>query len=268
MFTVPLFFQSIQARKQGFDVQAHPDHYFLETYLTRNHLGPLPHESFPFGLAYGYHFDSALLGKWLAKKAISRGVKRIFADVVDAQTSPSGDISRVNCKDGQCLSADFFVDCSGFQSLLMQKTLQVEFTSFKENLFNDAAVVLPTNAPDTYPVETKSTALNYGWAWQIPLRQRMGNGYVYSTDYTDADSAETEFRQHLHMLDSDVEARHLSMKVGRVNKHWYKNCLAVGLSQGFIEPLEATAIALSYNTISQFIDCFTEGRVFFLVQGW
>jgi hypothetical protein len=83
---------------------------------------------------------------------------------------------------------------------------------------------------------------------------------VYSSDYIDGDQAETELRQHLGLLDSDIQARHLTMKVGRVEKHWHKNCLAVGLSQGFIEPLEATAIALSFNTIAQFIQYFQQGN--------
>jgi len=142
----------------------------------------------------------------------------------------------------------------------MQKALKVSFKSFKDNLFNDAAVVMPSKLSKILPVETKATALSYGWAWQIPLCNRFGNGYVYGSDYIDSDQAETELRQHLGLLESETQARHLKMKVGRVEKHWHKNCLAVGLSQGFIEPLEATAIALSFNTISQFMNCFQEGQ--------
>ena len=110
------------------------------------------------------------------------------------------------------------------------------------------------------PIDTQSTALSNGWAWQIPLRNRFGNGYVYSKGYIDADQAETELRQHLGLLDSDIEAKHLNMKVGRVEKHWHKNCLAVGLSQGFIEPLEATALGLTFNTIKTFMHYFEESK--------
>jgi len=260
IFTVPLFYKNIQARMQGYNVNAHPDKYFLESYLSINNLGPLPAESFPFGVAYGYHFDSDLLGKFLAEKAESIGVKRVYGKVVEGLVNNNGDLRAVHLSDGSLIEGDFFIDCSGFSSLLMQKTLKVSYKSFKDNLVNNAAVILPSEISEVLPVETKATALSNGWAWKIPLRNRFGNGYVYSSDYIDSNQAETELRQHLGLLDSDVEARHLKMKVGRVEKHWHKNCLAVGLSQGFIEPLEATAIALSFNTIAQFIQCFHEGN--------
>jgi 2-polyprenyl-6-methoxyphenol hydroxylase-like FAD-dependent oxidoreductase len=260
IFTVPLFYKNIQARMQGYDVNAHPDQYFLESYLSRNNLGPLPDESFPFGVAYGYHFDSALLGQFLAEKAQSKGVTRIYGNVGDVLVKNDGNISAVKLSDGCLLEADFFIDSSGFNSLLMQKALNVSYKSFKDNLFNDSAVVMPSKLSKTLPVETKATALSNGWAWKIPLTNRFGNGYVYSGDYIDSNQAETELRQHLGLLDSEVEAKHLKMKVGRVEKHWHKNCLAVGLSQGFIEPLEATALGLSFNTISQFMQCFDEGK--------
>ena len=260
VFTLPLFFKNIQARMQGHAVDAHPDKYFLESYLAKNQLGPLAAESFPFGIAYGYHFDSALLGQFLAQHAQGLGVTRIEGKVGDVQLDGNGDISAVKLEGDKVLEADFFIDCSGFHSLLLQQSLQVSFNSYQDSLFNDAAVVMPSCLSPHIPVETRSTALSNGWAWQIPLRNRFGNGYVYSSSYIDAKQAETELRQHLGLLDSDVEARHLQFKVGRVDKHWHKNCLAVGLSQGFIEPLEATAIALSFNTIAQFIQYFQQGQ--------
>ena len=260
IFTVPLFYKTVQARMQGYNVDAHPDKYFLESYLSKNNLGPLPDECFPFGISYGYHFDSALLGQFLTEKAISLGVKKISANVVDVLIKDDGNISAVTLKNGTLLQADFFIDCSGFTSLLMQKALKVGFKSFKENLVNDAAVVMPSEISKIVPVETKATALSNGWAWQIPLRNRFGNGYVYSSDYIDSNQAEIELREHLGLLASDVEAKHLKMKVGRVEKHWHKNCLAIGLSQGFIEPLEATALAISFSTIEKFMHYFQEGK--------
>jgi hypothetical protein len=260
IFTVPLFLKNIQAKMQGYDVNAHPDHYFLETYLTKNNLGPLPAESFPFGIAYGYHFDSYLLGQFLAERAEKLGVKRVFATVEDVTVKNDGCISGVSLADGNLLEADFFIDCSGFNALLIQKAMKVNFSSFKDNLVNDSAVVIPTDISNSLPVETKATALSNGWAWKIPLTNRFGNGYVYSSDYINAEQAETELREHLGLLNSDIKARHLKMKVGRVDKHWHKNCLAVGLSQGFIEPLEATALGLTFNTIAQFMQYFQEGN--------
>ena len=259
IFTVPTFFSNINARMQGYNANAHPDHYFLETYITRQNLGPIPAETFPFGVAYGYHFDSTLLGQFLAEKAVSRGVKRIIGTVTEVLVGQSGNLTAVRLVDNSFLEADFFIDCSGFKSLLMQGALKVTYKSFKENLFNNAAVVMPTAISAIIPPETKSTALSNGWAWKIPLTNRFGNGYVYSADYITPEQAETELRQHLGLLDSDVAARHLQMKVGRVEKHWEKNCLAVGLSQGFIEPLEATALSLSFNTISFFLKYYEKG---------
>lgn len=259
IFTVPAFFGNVSARMQGYNANAHPDHYFLETYITQQNLGPIAAETFPFGVAYGYHFDSGLLGQFLAEKAISRGVKRIFGTVTEVLMSEDGELASVRLDDNSFLDADFFIDCSGFRSLLLQGTLKATYKSFKENLFNNAAVVMPTAISETIPPETRATALSNGWAWKIPLTNRFGNGYVYSADYITPDQAETELRQHLGMLESDVAARHLQMKVGRVEKHWDKNCLAVGLSQGFIEPLEATALALSFNTISFFMSYYEKG---------
>ena len=100
----------------------------------------------------------------------------------------------------------------------------------------------------TIPSETVSTAMKHGWAWKIPLTERFGNGYVYSSQFCSADQAERELRERLGLLDSQTPARHLKMKIGRVTKHWNKNCLAVGLSQGFIEPLEATALLFIQQT--------------------
>ena len=104
-----------------------------------------------------------------------------------------------------------------------------------------------------------STALNYGWAWKIPLTSRYGNGYVYSSQFCSADEAESELRRHLGLLESDAPARHLKMKIGRVTKHWNRNCLAVGLSQGFIEPLEATALLFIQQTAAQFVEFLEQG---------
>lgn len=259
VFTVPVFFNNIQARKQGHNVDAHPDHYFLESWLTKNNLGPIAAETFPFSVAYGYHFDSHLLGQFLAEKAQAKGVNRIFGTLTDVIHHADGSLASVRLDDASLVDADFFVDCSGFNSLLLQRALNVPFTSFSENLFNNAAVVMPSEISEIISPQTTATALSNGWAWKIPLTNRYGNGYVYSTDYLSPEQAEQELRQHLGLLHSDVAARHLQMRVGRVEQHWQKNCVAVGLSQGFIEPLEATALALSFETISRFMMHYENG---------
>src|SRR5580693_1840687 len=111
----------------------------------------------------------------------------------------------------------------------------------------------PSPLEDTTPSETVSIAMQYGWAWKIPLTSRFGNGYVYSSQFCSADEAETELRRKLGLLGTDVAARHLKMKIGRVTQHWNRNCLAVGLAQGFIEPLEATALLFIQQTAANFV---------------
>jgi len=104
-----------------------------------------------------------------------------------------------------------------------------------------------------------STALKHGWAWRIPLTSRYGNGYVYSSAYCSADQAEHELRERLGLLDADVQARHIPMKVGRVEQHWNRNCVAIGLAQGFLEPLEATALFLTQTAAAIFAAYLTAG---------
>jgi 2-polyprenyl-6-methoxyphenol hydroxylase-like FAD-dependent oxidoreductase len=252
--TKTAFYFNTYARRLGIDIHAHPDRFFLAAKLAENRQGPKPNENFPFIVEYGYHFDANLVGDFLKERAEDLGVKHIGAKIVDVEQSSDGTITGLVSDAGQTIEGDFFVDCSGFQGALIQKALGVPFRSFAENLFNDSAVVLPSDPQDRIGSQTVSTALKYGWVWEIPLTHRTGNGYVYSSSFCSSDDAETELRTHLGLLDTDVEARHLQMKVGRVEQHWHKNCLAVGLSQGFIEPLEATALNLVCNTVSDFIE--------------
>ncbi len=253
-FTTTAFFFNTLARRQGVDVHAHPDRFSLTARLSENRQGPIPAESFPFENDYGYHFDAHLLGEYLKDMAMSRGVTHRQARVVAVNHAPGGDITSLAIEHGDAVEGDFFVDCSGFRGALIQEALQVPFRFFDENLFNDSAVVLPTPQSESIGSQTVSTALKFGWAWEIPLTHRIGNGYVYSSAFCSPDDAETELRRFLGLLDSDVQARHLKMKVGRLESHWQRNCLAVGLSQGFIEPLEATALNIVCNTVYRFMD--------------
>ena len=258
--TFGFLYKYTELRRKGADVLAHPNRFSLMAGLTERKLAPLPAENFPFHFQYGYHFDSVLIGKFLREKAKESGVSHIEATVEKVEQESDGSIKSLLLNTGQILSGDFFVDCSGFASILLQKTLKVPFVSFAENLFNDSAVAIPTDIETEIPAETLSTALSNGWAWKIPLTNRFGNGYVFSSKYCSPDEAETELRTHLNILESDVEARHLKMKVGRVQETWAKNCVAVGLSQGFIEPLEATALQFVYSTIEQFSQALEEGN--------
>ncbi|GGD52750.1 tryptophan halogenase family protein [Lacimicrobium alkaliphilum] len=256
----PAFFHSAHMRRQGVDVPAHPNDFFLSPRLAEKHLAPVPHYNFPFEPNYGYHFDSSLLGRFLRDKAKKLGVRHKEGKVSEVVQSKSGHITCLKTEQGEQIDADFFVDCSGFSGVLMQKALKVPFTSFDSNLFNNAAVAIPSNSTSEIPSQTLSTAMKCGWRWQIPLTNRHGNGYVYSSQYCSAEEAEVELRTALGLLDEDVPARHLKMKVGRLEKHWHKNCLAIGLSQGFIEPLEATALFLVQQAAALFVDAYEKGQ--------
>ena len=259
-FTQRAFEVNCRTRRLGLETHTNPEDFLINGLLAKQGKGPITPENFPFRMEYGYHFDSHLLGQFFSELAVKRGGKHIQGKVVDVIRNSQDNISSLQLESGQVLEGDFFIDCSGFATLLMQKSYGIGFSSYKDNLFNDSAVVLPTEISEEIPVETKSTALKYGWCWKIPLTNRFGNGYVYSSDYISEDQAETELRQHLGCLDSQQNARHLKMRVGRLEKHWHRNCLAIGLSQGFIEPLEATALHLIQISIEAFMSYFEKGN--------
>ncbi|WP_041713642.1 tryptophan halogenase family protein [Paraglaciecola sp. T6c] len=265
-FTQRAFMVNARTRRLGLDTHTNPGDFLLNGVLAKQNKGPHTPANFPFSIEYGYHFDSHLLGAFLQQHAIGLGVDHVQANVESIKQHPNGDIAALHCKEGIEISGDLFVDCSGFSSVLMQKTLGVKFNSYKDNLFNDSAVVVPTPISEHIPVETTSTALSAGWCWKIPLTNRFGNGYVYSSDFVSKHDAERELKNHLQ-LNENTECRHLSMKVGALEKQWHNNCLGIGLSAGFIEPLEATALHLTQISIEQFILEFEEGDFSNRLQG-
>ena len=259
--TMTQFVHNAQARLNGADVCALPNRFFIAARLAEKHMAPRPERTFPFDVWYGYHFDAVLLGQYLHKKAVERGVVYKPCHVEHVQLDGNGDIASIRTKEGETIAADFFVDCTGFAGLLLQKALGTPFVSFAENLFNDSAVAMPTPIGEDIPSQTISVAMKHGWKWIIPLTSRYGNGYVYSSAFCSPDEAEKELRASLGMLDDPAPARHLKMRVGRVTKHWNRNCLAVGLAQGFIEPLEATALLFIQRTAQAFVDFVEAGDV-------
>jgi hypothetical protein len=251
--TLPAYMENVHARQRGTDIDARPNRYFLSSRLSDACLAPKGAESFPFFTTYGYHFDATLLGQFLHRRAVALGVQYQSCHVTHALMNEHGDIAAVATQEGEQLAADFFIDCSGFSALLIRKTLETPFVSYADNLFNDSAIAMPSEIGEKIPTLTVSTAMQHGWAWKIPLTNRYGNGYVYSSAFVSSDEAERELRTKLGLLESDTQARHLKMKLGRVTRHWNRNVLAVGLSQGFLEPLEATALYLTQMTAAIFL---------------
>ncbi len=259
--TIRAFFQNATIRARNFDVHAHPDAFFVSNFLACEGRAPLPRPGSGYSTDYAYHFDASLIGEFLKRYAVERGVRHLVDTVTEVTRHENGDLAAVRTEDRGTIAADFFVDCTGFAGLLIGKTLGVPFLSYKDILFNDRAVAMPTALDDDAPLpsQTVSSAFKCGWAWKIPLTNRFGNGYVFSSDFIDEDAAERELREHLGMLDSEVEARHLKMRVGRVERCWANNCLAVGLAQGFIEPLEATALMIVQDTVETFVQRYEQG---------
>ena len=269
-FTKRAFMVNAQTRRMGLDTHIQPDDFLFNGVLASQGKGPKVGAHFPFKMEYGYHFNSALLGEFLSEFSQGLGVHYQQAHITEITRAENGNINSLITDQGEVIAADFFVDCTGFAGVLIEKTLGVGFQSYKENLFNDAAVVLQTPYSSAQaaqiPVETESAALSAGWCWQIPLTERFGNGYVYSQDFISKEQAELEFRRHLGVLDDSVEVRHLDMRVGRLDQHWSHNCLALGLSQGFIEPLEATALHLVQVSIELFMQKLEAGQFSYQYQ--
>lgn len=256
----PAFLHNCALARRGFDVSAHPDDWFLATLLAKQGKLPETPDNFPFAPSYGYHFDAYKLGAFLRDWATARGVVHKPLKVDEVQLASDGDVAALLCDNGDRLEGDIFVDCSGFRSMIAQQALGEPFLPFADNLFNDSAVVMPTERPADFKPQTEAVAMKAGWRWSIPLTTRVGNGYVYSSQYISDEEAEAELRAAIGMEDSEQPARFLKMKVGRVENSWTRNCLATGLSQGFIEPLEATALHIVIATALDFIQAQEAGN--------
>lgn len=255
-FTQGRFFYATRARRTGRDVPAHPDPFFVPTRLAREGLAPLAPSNFPFFVSYGYHFDAHLIGAFLAQLGTSRGIEHVDARIASVELDDEGKVKALVTDDGRRFEADFFVDASGFRAAIIEGALKEPHRPFAANLFNDRAVVAPTpHGSEPIRAFTRATAKSAGWIWRIPLTNRVGNGYVYSSRYMDPEDAAAELREHLGSA-AEAEVRHLQMKCGRIERSWVGNCLAVGLAQGFLEPLEATALHIVLATVNAFLEAW------------
>ena len=255
----PGFVQNCALARRGFEASAHPDDWFLAQVLARQGRSPHPAANFPFPPSYGYHFDAYKLGAFLRDWATARGVEHRPLKVEEIELEANGEVAALLCEDGERIAGDIFVDCSGFRAMIAQGALGGEFLPFAENLFNDRAVVVPTDPPERFRPQTESTAMKAGWRWHIPLTSRSGNGYVYSSRYIADEDAAAELLKAVGLSADDAEPRFLKMKVGRMAESWRGNCLAAGLAQGFIEPLEATALHIVIATALEFAEAFEQG---------
>ena len=206
--------------------------------------------------SYAYQMDATLYARYLRQFAEGLGVRRVEGKIVSVEQDPeSGWISSVTLENGTRLGGDLFVDCSGFRGLLMAQTLGAGFEDWSDSLPCDRAVALPCEG-DAAPLPyTRATAHAAGWQWRIPLQHRIGNGHVYCSQYISDDEAAKVL---LDNLDGKPlgEPRFLKFQAGRRDRQWARNCVAVGLSSGFLEPLESTSIYLIQAAITNLVELF------------
>lgn len=197
-------------------------------------------------LNYAYHFDAGKFAEFLKSYSLGLGVQHIVGHVDKIAKDSRGNIASLTLADGQRLLGDLFIDCSGFRAMLIEKELSTEFLPLKDTLFVDSAVTVlrPHKDPNKLPSATYSTAKDSGWIWDIGLQNRRGTGYVFSSKYCSEAEAEQTLAAYHGMCPSELSFRHLKMRTGYRKQQWTNNCVAIGLSAGFLEPLESTGIYL------------------------
>lgn len=253
----PFHHYMTRAIKSGLSINT--DYYSLPVMASRANKFQYPHDdpkSVLSTFGYAYQFDAGLYTKFLRKFCEDKGVKRIEGRVTDVQqNSSNGYIESVKLENGTLIEGDFFIDCSGFRSLLMGQTLDVEYEDWTEYLPCNRAVTVASDRLSQLRPYTRATAKADGWQWQIPLQHRTGNGFVYSSEFSSDEKALDEL---LKTVDGNVlsEPKQLRFATGRRKKNWEKNCISVGLSGGFLEPLESTGIFLIQEAITNFIENF------------
>ncbi|TSB05034.1 tryptophan halogenase family protein [Sphingorhabdus contaminans] len=210
-------------------------------------------------LAYAFHFDAGLYAAFLRQLAEGRGVSRIEGKIVDAGLADNGDIANVRLDDGRIVEGELFIDCSGFRGLLIEDKLGTGYDDWSQWLPCDRAVAVPSKLLGPADPFTRSTAHHAGWQWRIPLQHRMGNGLVYSSSFLDSKDAISLL---LSAIEGDALAtpRQLSFTAGRRRRAWNRNVVSLGLSSGFVEPLESTSIHLIQSGIAKLLALFPDRR--------
>lgn len=227
--------------------------YCFSDLLANAGLGPKTPENQAYQsvVNYGYHLDAGKFSKFLTRHCTDKlGVKHVLADITRVNLTPTGEIDSVLTSKNESLTADLFIDCTGFKALLLGEALNIPFISVKDCLFADTAIATQVQYVDTQaPISsvTQSTAQRAGWIWDIALPTRRGVGHVFSSKYTDVNTATEDLYHYIEASGSstkDLKLKEIKFNPGHRQKFWHKNCVAVGLSAGFLEPLEASALIL------------------------
>ncbi|MFE3031373.1 tryptophan halogenase family protein [Streptomyces canus] len=211
---------------------------------------------------YAWHFDAHRLAAFLTRVATERfGVEHVRGEMQDAVLDERGHITALRTKDGRTLSADFFVDCSGTRGLLINKAMAEPFVDMSDYLLCDSAVAASIPHDDErYGVEpfTSSIAMPAGWTWRIPMLGRFGSGYVFSSRFTERDEATKDFCDLWGLDPARAELNQIRFRVGRNRRAWVKNCVGIGLSSCFLEPLESTGLYFIYGALYQLVKHFPD----------
>ena len=222
---------------------------------------PAPDAQLPLSqLAYAFHFDAGLYARFLRAYAEREGVTRVEGKIIDVELGgESGHVRAVTLQDGKTVAGELFIDCSGFRGLLIEEKLGTGYEDWSRWLPCDRAVAVPSRLSGPPDPFTRSTARASGWQWRIPLQHRMGNGLVYSSAHIAGDEAEALLLGNLE-AEALAEPRHLSFTAGRRRLAWNRNVVTLGLSGGFVEPLESTSIHLIQSGIAKLLALFPDRR--------
>ncbi len=245
----------LEGRKRG--LASSYDDYCLELRAGRdNRFATLPDN----GISYAYHFDATLYGQYLRRFAENLGVQRIEGKISKVHTdAASGDITGLQLDGGALIEGDLFIDCTGMRALLIGETLGVPYESWSHWLPCDSALAVQTTLVGEPVPYTRSIAHPWGWQWRIPLQHRVGNGVVFSSKHISDDEAKAAL---LANVQGDVlrQPRVIKFTPGQREQVWKKNCVAIGLASGFLEPLESTSIHLIQKGLTRLVELFpTDG---------
>jgi tryptophan halogenase len=229
--------------------------------MARNNRFVLPQGDRPSAAnaySYAFHFDASLYAAYLREYAMELGTLRIEGTIVDVERRPEdGFVAALRLADGRRIDGDLFIDCSGLRGLLIEGTMQAGYDDWSALLPCNSALAVPCERVEPLTPYTVSAAKGAGWTWRIPLQHRTGNGHVYSSAFTSDDEAAQTLLQGLDGKALDTP-RPIRFTTGRRRRSWVKNVVAIGLSAGFLEPLESTSIHLILDNVGRLIHLFPD----------
>ncbi len=212
-------------------------------------------ESVLSSLKYAYHFDAGLYARFLRAYSEQRGVRRVEGRIVEVVQADSGDIAAIRLHNESYIEGDLFIDCTGFRGLLIEGALKTGFEDWSHWLPNNSALAVPSERAAVLTPYTRATAESAGWRWRIPLQHRTGNGHVYSSDFISDEAAAERLLAGLDTKALDTP-RPIRFRTGRRKAFWNRNCIALGLAAGFLEPLESTSIHLIQTGVAKLLALF------------